>query len=149
MQARKTGRHYVANDSNSTDSDNHNSSNRILPDGGDVEVEVEQITDGDLDAEFAALSGFQRDVLFAIAGYTGGHDGPKGLWIKDEVQSYHSSNINHGRLYPNLDTLVELGLIEKGKRDRRTNEYQLTPLGEAQLRRRHSQTSDWLGGDRR
>jgi DNA-binding PadR family transcriptional regulator len=37
--------------------------------------------------------------------------------------------IHHGRLYPNLDTLVEKGLVEKSQRDRRTNEYTTTRRG--------------------
>jgi DNA-binding PadR family transcriptional regulator len=34
--------------------------------------------------------------------------------------------IHHGRLYPNLDTLVDKGLVEKGQKDRRTNVYSIT-----------------------
>lgn len=58
------------------------------------------------------LTGFQRDVLVVIAGL----DDPHGLAIKDEIEHYYESEIHHGRLYPNLDELVEAGLIEKGKR---------------------------------
>ncbi|MFB6155190.1 MAG: PadR family transcriptional regulator, partial [Haloferacaceae archaeon] len=41
--------------------------------------------------------------------------------------------IHHGRLYPNLDTLVEKGLVEKGQRDRRTNYYTLTRRGRREI----------------
>jgi PadR family transcriptional regulator PadR len=71
------------------------------------------------------LTGFQRDILFVIAG----NDNPHGLAIKGELDNYYNEDINHGRLYPNLDDLVDMGLIEKGERDRRTNEYQLTDRG--------------------
>jgi DNA-binding PadR family transcriptional regulator len=71
------------------------------------------------------LTGFQRDLLVAIAGL----DSPKGLEIKNELDEYYSSEINHGRLYPNLDDLVEAGLVEKGKIDDRTNSYSLTGTG--------------------
>lgn len=37
-----------------------------------------------------------------------------------------SGEINHGRLYPNLDTLVNKELVEKEKLDRRTNFYDIT-----------------------
>ena len=52
------------------------------------------------------LTGFQRDLLYTIAG----HDEPHGLAIKDDLEDYYESEIQSGRLYPNLDTLVEKGL---------------------------------------
>ncbi|WP_367176160.1 PadR family transcriptional regulator [Haloarcula rubripromontorii] len=75
------------------------------------------------------LTGFQRDLLYVIAGL----DEPHGLAIKEELENYYESEVNHGRLYPNLDTLVEKALIEKGERDRRTNFYTLTKRGQREL----------------
>ena len=63
------------------------------------------------------LTGFQRDCLYVIAGL----DSPHGLAIKDELNDYYEKEIHHGRLDPNLDTLVDKGLVEKGERDQRTN----------------------------
>ena len=71
------------------------------------------------------LTGFQRDLLYVIAGL----DSPKGLAIKDKLDEYYSSEINHGRLYPNLDELVEKGYVEKGHLDDRTNAYTITESG--------------------
>jgi DNA-binding PadR family transcriptional regulator len=71
------------------------------------------------------LTGFQRDCLVVIAGL----DAPKGLEIKEDLDDYYGSEVNHGRLYPNLDTLVNEGLVEKGKLDDRTNSYTLTDEG--------------------
>jgi len=56
------------------------------------------------------LTGFQRDLLYVIAGA----DQPSGQDVKSEVETYYNSEINHGRLYPNLDTLVNKDLVEKG-----------------------------------
>jgi len=42
-------------------------------------------------------------------------------------------DINHGRLYPNLDTVVDNDCIEKGDIDRRTNGYELTDIGRGVL----------------
>ncbi|MEA5387145.1 helix-turn-helix transcriptional regulator [Haloarculaceae archaeon H-GB11] len=59
-----------------------------------------------------------------------------GLGIKEELeQTFYADNVNHGRLYPNLDELVEKGLVAKGQRDRRTNNYELTQRGEHVLQR--------------
>ena len=68
------------------------------------------------------LTGFQRDLMYAISGL----DEPYGLAIKEALQEYRSEEVNHGRLYPNLDTLVEKGYVEKGQKERRTNLYTLT-----------------------
>lgn len=71
------------------------------------------------------LTGFQRDLLVVIAGL----EEPNGLEIKSEVEEYYESPINHGRLYPNLDTLVEEELVKKTQQDERTNAYRLTERG--------------------
>ena len=75
------------------------------------------------------LTGFQRDLLYAIAG----QDEPKGLALKDELEEYYEGEIFHGRLYPNLDALVEKGLVEKGTLDRRTNYYKITQRGRREI----------------
>ena len=54
--------------------------------------------------------------------------------------------MNHGRLYPNLDTLVTKGLVEKGTIDRRSNSYTLTERGERMLKERRSWEQTCLDG---
>jgi DNA-binding PadR family transcriptional regulator len=73
----------------------------------------------------ANLTAFQRDLLWVLAK----RGGSMGLAIKQNLEGYYSEHVNHGRLYPNLDELVDAGLVEKGKRDDRTNEYTLTDAG--------------------
>ena len=86
------------------------------------------------------LTGFQRDLLFVIAAV-----GPaKGTKIKSEVEDYYEVEINHGRLYPNLNTLVDSGLLEKRERDARTNEYELTARAESLLADRREWERDAL-----
>ena len=79
------------------------------------------------------LNSFQRDLLYCIAGL----DGSYGLGIKRAVEDYGETEINHGRLYPNLDTLVNKGYVAKSSIDDRTNSYELTPEGRALLADRH------------
>ncbi len=78
------------------------------------------------------LTGFQRDLLYTIAGL----DEPHGLAIKEELEEYYETEVHHGRLYPNLDTLVDKGLVEKGARDRRTNIYRLSARGRREIEAR-------------
>jgi DNA-binding PadR family transcriptional regulator len=70
------------------------------------------------------LTAFQQNILVILA------EEPRyGLAIKRELEEYYGSEVNHGRLYPNLDELVEMGLVEKSELDKRTNEYGLTDAG--------------------
>ena len=45
---------------------------------------------------------FQRDLLYIIAGV----ENPHGITIADELADDYNKEIQHGRLYPNLDTPV-------------------------------------------
>lgn len=86
------------------------------------------------------LTGFQRDVLYVIAGL----DDPHGLAIKYELEDYYAGEINHGQLYPNLDTLIEKGLVEKSQKDHRTNEYSLAHRGTHAIAERTEWKSDYI-----
>jgi len=86
------------------------------------------------------LTGFQRDLLYVVAG----RDEPHGLAIKDELEDYYESEIHHGRLYPNLDKLVEKGLVEKGEKDRRTNIYTVTRRGQREIDARREWEQEYL-----
>ena len=81
------------------------------------------------------LTGFQRDVLYVIASIED-EPRPHGLSIKNEIEASYEGEVNHGRLYPNLDQLVEMGLVEKGTLDKRTNSYTLTDRGYQELEAR-------------
>jgi len=70
------------------------------------------------------LTAFQQNILTILA------EEPRyGLAIKRDLEAYYDSEVNHGRLYPNLDELVEMGLVEKSELDKRTNQYALTGDG--------------------
>jgi DNA-binding PadR family transcriptional regulator len=70
------------------------------------------------------LTAFQRNILIILA-----EEPMYGLAVKRELETYYDDEVNHGRLYPNLDELVEMGLIEKSELDKRTNQYELTDVG--------------------
>jgi PadR family transcriptional regulator PadR len=86
------------------------------------------------------LTGFQRDLLYVIDGL----DDPHGLAIKARLESYYENEIHHGRLYPNLDELVEKGLVEKGKKDQRTNIYTLTRRGRREIEARREWEQEYV-----
>lgn len=78
----------------------------------------------------AELTAFQRDLITIIADA----DAPSGIDLKTRLeQAWDVEDIGHGRLYPNLDELVDLGLVEKGEHDKRTNAYHLSEQGSALL----------------
>lgn len=85
------------------------------------------------------LTGFQRDLLYVIAGL----GRPSGQMVRREIEK-HVDNVNHGRLYPNLDTLVEHGLVEKGRHDQRTNYYELNPVGRELIQQRRSWEDEYI-----
>lgn len=81
------------------------------------------------EASCAGVSAFQRDILAIIAR----EGAPYGLAIKRALEQHRYTEINHGRLYPNIDRLVRNGLVEKGTIDQRTNSYELTTKGRDEL----------------
>ena len=86
------------------------------------------------------LSAFQRDLLWALS-----HENArKGLALKADLAEYYGEEINHSRLYQNLDKLVERDLVAKQARDKRTNEYRLTEAARRALEARRAWQS---GGD--
>lgn len=87
------------------------------------------------DAMMDDLIAFQRDLLYVIAGLENGTP-PHGLAIKDFLEEDYSGEIHHGRLYPNLDTLADIGLIEVSAIDKRTNAYSVTQRGRRELEAR-------------
>jgi DNA-binding PadR family transcriptional regulator len=70
------------------------------------------------------LTAFQKNILTILS-----EEPMYGLAIKRELEDFYGEEVNHGRLYPNLDTLVEKGYVEKSELDKRTNQYELTDEG--------------------
>lgn len=75
------------------------------------------------------LTRFQIDLLVASRDVELAREDPAGPQIRERLQDHYDREITHGQLYPNLDTLVEHGLLAKSALDRRTNVYALTDLG--------------------
>ena len=89
------------------------------------------------------LTAFQQAILIILAG-----ESRYGLAVKRELEAYYGEEVNHGRLYPNLDDLVDDGLIEKSALDKRTNQYALTEDGEqALIAQRQWENLHLQGGD--
>ncbi|SDZ89154.1 Transcriptional regulator PadR-like family protein [Haloplanus vescus] len=91
------------------------------------------------------LTAFQHNILVILS-----EEAMYGLAIKRQLESYYDTEVNHGRLYPNLDDLVEMGLVEKSELDKRTNQYALTEDGrDAVLNRLNWELSKFVTDDDR
>ena len=77
------------------------------------------------------LTAFQRDLMFLLK--NSDENEPHGLHLKKELERFYETEINHGRLYPNLDNLVDKGLVQKSSVDGRTNSYSITRRGRREL----------------
>ena len=121
--------------------------NGLHLDGGQPHVEYISVISNILSMEWKDrfeqmddLTGFQRDLLYVVAGF----EEPHGLALKAELETYYEQEINHGRLYPNLDELVEKGLLAKGEIDDRTNMYTLTNRGQREIEARRTWEAQYL-----
>lgn len=100
--------------------------------------------DGTTDVEYADLSAFQRDILTVLKELASSEQDSYGLEIKRRLEEWYDEPVNHGRLYPNLDDLVEWGLVRRGQLDKRTNEYTLTDSGHALLEAHRERMNELL-----
>jgi PadR family transcriptional regulator PadR len=89
------------------------------------------------------LTGFQRDIIYVIAG----REDPTGVAVKEGLDGCYDVEINHGRLYPNLDTLVDADLVVKRAKNDRANMYHLSDRGIAAVRERRRWENEHLRGD--
>ena len=81
------------------------------------------------------LTGFQRDVLYVVVGL----GEPDEEELKAHLEEYYESEINHSRLFPNLDTLIDTGLLQEAPHDERPDHYSVTDQGHRVLQRHR----DW------
>lgn len=88
------------------------------------------------------LTAFQRDLLWVLAG----KNEPHGLGIKRVLEDYYDKEVPPGRLYPNLDVLVDKGLVTKTAVDGRTNAYALRDHGRQEIKARCEWENDLLEG---
>lgn len=87
------------------------------------------------------LTGLQRDLLFVL----GGIGSTNGTRLKRELERSKYSSVLSGRLYYNLDILVDQSLVQKRAGEGRTNEYCLTEQGRESLRDHHEWQRRYLG----
>lgn len=93
----------------------------------------------------AGLTGFQRDLLFVT--FRLRESDPHGQRIKSEVDEHYGTEINEGRLYQNLESLVEDGYLRKRPLDGRTNGYRLTDRARTRLEASHVWEAECLFGE--
>lgn len=86
----------------------------------------------------AGLTAFHRDLLHELA-----RNEQSGLSVKTDLNTHYGEEINHSRLYQNLDELVAHRLINKQQRDGRTNSYSLTDAARTAL----AKCDTWVQGE--
>lgn len=79
------------------------------------------------------MTTFRWDLLAGIGALSQESNEVKGLDIKAELEARLDTTVRHGKLYPNLDTLARMGLVDKREIDGRTNGYSLTDRGQREL----------------
>ena len=86
----------------------------------------------------------KRDLLVLINGL-----GPaSGQELKETLEEQYGTEINHSRLYPNLDQLADLGLIKKKtETGSRRNAYTITDRGRRELAAYHGWMETHLRGE--
>lgn len=89
------------------------------------------------------LTGFQRDLLYIIAGYDEMYE----FRIKEKLESYYQMDVTHDRLYPNLDTLANVELLERRQHDDQPDEYVMTVQGRKEIDARREWENNHLESD--
>jgi DNA-binding PadR family transcriptional regulator len=113
MQSETTGMKPHTTDDEST-------TNNLCHSGSGAGVEA----DGGV--RWSDLNGSKRDLLVEIYQL----DQPSGQDIRRRMEAEHDEEVTRGRLYSNLNDLVDEGLLDQGEQDLRTNYYQITNDGQ-------------------
>jgi len=91
------------------------------------------------------LTEFRRDCLRVVRRLQDREEHVNGQDIQRDLQRRYGESVNHGRLYPNLDTLIDEGLVQKERLDGRTNQYELTARGLELLEREFAEFAADVG----
>lgn len=78
------------------------------------------------------LSAFETDLLYEIGAFEGDGERPHGLGLAEALREEYGE-INNGQLYPSLNRLEDLGLVDVDDVDGRTNAYSLSDAGRAHV----------------
>ncbi|WP_342765868.1 helix-turn-helix transcriptional regulator [Haladaptatus sp. DYF46] len=89
------------------------------------------------------MHAFKRDILYAVRDLEQ-DEPPKGLAIKRVLERDYET-VHHSRLYQNLSQLVTSGLLEQGRKNGRTNEYETTNATRRMLEASTRQRAEQLG----
>ena len=87
------------------------------------------------------LTAFQRDLLYIIASI----NEPYGRGVKRRIEEYYEEGVSTGKVYQNLNKLVDYGYIEKSEIDGRTKSYTLTSKAFDSIENRHTWQTERVG----
>ncbi len=87
---------------------------------------------------FSELASFQRDIIIVLGNMNkivSANEISKNL-----AEMYDTDKIHSGRLYPNLNTVISEGFVERQLHDKRIEMYKITPKGMKALKQYNSLT---------
>ena len=76
------------------------------------------------------LTALQRDLLYLISGL----DNPDTQALRASLEEYYVEDMRQDRLYPNMNTLVEKGLITKKQQGTYQDCYRITRRGRQEIK---------------
>ena len=79
------------------------------------------------------LTALQRDMMFAITSL----ESPNGREIQRELEETQDRSFVSGHVYTVFEELESAGLLEKSRRNGRSNEYALTEAGRSWVQNRY------------
>ncbi|RDZ39371.1 DNA-binding protein [Haloferax sp. Atlit-19N] len=97
-----------------------------------LEEEVRLVADGGV--RWLDLTGFQQQLVKAVIEFENEErESPYGVQVKRSLSEWYGHEVTNAQIYPNIDDLVEMDVLDREPLDRRTNAVQSTPLARQML----------------
>jgi DNA-binding PadR family transcriptional regulator len=96
---------------------------------------AETVSEDRVAVPWGDLNGFRREIVKAVGRIEADGEDAYGRLIKSDIERVIGGEVTHGRLYPNIDDVVEYGYCERDRCgiDNRTHQISLTPAGRAAI----------------
>ncbi|RDZ39396.1 DNA-binding protein [Haloferax sp. Atlit-10N] len=80
------------------------------------------------------LTGFQQQLVKAVIEFENQEgESPYGVQVKRSLSEWYGHEVSNAQIYPNIDDLVDMGVLDREPLDKRTKAVQSTPLARQML----------------